>query len=357
MNHQDHCHSRRDFLRNTLLAGGGLALLGTGRWIGAEPAETKSAFAPKEPVGASRAALIKGNSRKGNIIEALKAIEADVRRGLEGKKRVLIKPNMVHTAVPLCATQADVAEGIIEFLKPIFSGEIIIGESSANASADEGFKNYGYHDLAKKYPVKLVDFDQQPFTYTYWIDNKFVPIPARTTKMVFDPDTYIISAARMKTHDRVVATLSLKNLLVGMVIKDTTAGWGPGKSGKNDKPIVHGGNTIRGVNYNLYQMARTMRPHLAVIDGFEGLQGNGPVSGTPVDHKIAVASADFLAADRIAVECMGIDFARVGYLNFCAQAGLGQADLSKIDIQGEKPDNVKRTYELHKNVQSQYDWG
>lgn len=357
MNHRDECSSRREFLRNALLAGGGLALFGAGRWSRVEAAESTPRYAPKVPVSASRAALIKGDSRKTNIIEALKAIEADVRKGLEGKKRVLIKPNFVHTEIPLAATQADAAEGILEFLKPMFKGEIIIGESAANSSSDVGYKNYGYLELAKKYPVKLVDFDLEPFTYMYCIDDKFRAIPARTTKMVFDPDTYIISAAVMKTHDRIVATLSLKNLLVGSVIKDTTAGWGPGKSGRSDKAITHGGNTIRGINFNLFKMAETLRPHLSVIDGFRAMEGNGPTSGTPVNHQIAIASVDFLAADRIAVECMGIDFAKVGYLNFCHQAGLGQADLAKIEIQGEKPDNVKRTYRLHDRIESEYDWG
>jgi len=357
MKYHPECHSRRDFLRSTLLAGGGLVLL-TSRRSFAEEAPQRNRVEPaKVAVGTSRAVLIKGDSRKNNIIEALKAIEADVRRGLEGKKRVLIKPNFVHTEVPLCATQADAAEGILEFLQPIFKGEIIIGESAASSSSDVGFKNYGYLELAKKYPVKLVDFDLEPFQYIYCVDDKFRPVAARITKTVFDPDTYIISAAVMKTHDRIVATLSLKNLLVGSVIKDHTAGWGPGKSGRNDKPITHGGNTIRGINYNLFQMAQTLHPHLSVIDGFRGLEGNGPVGGTAVDHKVAVASTDFVAADRVAIEVMGIDSKKVGYLSFCGQAGLGQYDLSKIDLQGEKPDNVKRTYKLHDNVEKQYDWG
>ncbi|MCX8038828.1 MAG: DUF362 domain-containing protein, partial [Candidatus Sumerlaeia bacterium] len=305
----------------------------------------------------SRVSLIKGDDQKRNTIEALKAIEPEIRRGLEGKKRVLIKPNFVHTAIPLCATQAPVAEGIIEFLRPFFKGEIVIGESSANAPATEGFKNYGYEELARKYQVPLIDFDTQPFTYMYCIDDRFRVVPARTTMLVFDPDTYLVSAARLKTHDRIVATLSLKNLLVGAVIKDTTAGWGKDKKGRNDKIITHGGNTIRGINFNLFKLAEQLRPHLALIDGFQGMEGNGPTGGTPVDHRIAIASTDFLAADRVAIEVMGIDWKKVGYLNFCAQAGMGQGDLAKIEIQGEKPENVKRTYKLHSNMPKQYEWG
>lgn len=346
--------TRRDFLRHTILAGGALTLFG-GRTAMVEAAEPTPAAAPATP-GESRVALIKGDNRTRNILEALKAIEPDVRRGLEGKKRVLIKPNFVSTTVPLAATQADAVEGIIQFLKPIFKGEIVIGESAAGAPTDEGYKNFGYFNLAKKYPIQLVDFDKQPHQPMYVIDSKFRPRACRTTSLVFDPDTYIISAAVMKTHDRVVATLSLKNLLVGAVIKDVGAGWGPGRRGRSDKPITHG-DGIRGVNFNLFKMAEELHPHLAVIDGFKGLQGNGPIGGFEMDHKIAVASTDWLAADRVAVEVMGVDYAKVGYLNYAAQANLGQSDLAKMNIIGEKPENVMRKYQLHRNVESQYEWG
>jgi len=56
---------------------------------------------------------------------------------------------------------------------------------------------------------------------------------------------------------------------------------------------------------------------------------------TPVDHRVCVVSTDWLAADRVAVELMGIDFAIIGYLNYCAQTGLGVAELNKIEIIGE----------------------
>ncbi|HYW47476.1 MAG TPA: DUF362 domain-containing protein [Bryobacteraceae bacterium] len=46
---------------------------------------------------------------------------------------------------------------------------------------------------------------------------------------------------------------------------------------------------------------------VGIVDGFEGMEGNGPASGTPVPHRIALASTDFLAVDRVGLECMGID--------------------------------------------------
>ena len=78
-----------------------------------------------------------------------------------------------------------------------------------------------------------------------------------------------------------------------------------------------------------------------VIDGFEGMEGNGPARGTPVPSRMAIASTDYIAADRVAVECMGINAEWVGYLNYCGETGVGQYDLSKIDVRGAKIADVK----------------
>ena len=93
-----------------------------------------------------------------------------------------------------------------------------------------------------------------------------------------------------------------------------------------------------------------------MIDGFEGMEGNGPTRGTPVDHRVCVVGRDWLAADRVAVELMGIDFAKIGYLNFCADAGLGQADLKKIEVLGEPIVRHVKQYRLADSIEKQLIW-
>ena len=53
---------------------------------------------------------------------------------------------------------------------------------------------------------------------------------------------------------------------------------------------------------------------------------------------------------------MGIDPNWVGSLVYCHQAGLGQYDLSKIDIRGNKIEEVRRTYRLHTDVEQEKQW-
>ena len=64
------------------------------------------------------------------------------------------------------------------------------------------------------------------------------------------------------------------------------------------------------LNDTLYRMARWQAPDMSVIDGYQGMQGNGPLSGTAVNLGCAAASLDWLAADRVAVELMNINAGR-----------------------------------------------
>ncbi|MDZ7604404.1 MAG: DUF362 domain-containing protein [Cyclobacteriaceae bacterium] len=92
--------------------------------------------------------------------QALKPFSKQIKNAI-GKKRILIKPNNVMMDRPLTSSHVDTLEGILEFLYSIGIKEnIIIAESAANGSTLEGFDNYGYYNLLKKFPVKLMDLDQ-----------------------------------------------------------------------------------------------------------------------------------------------------------------------------------------------------
>jgi uncharacterized protein (DUF362 family) len=212
--------------------------------------------------------------------------------------------------------------------------------------------------LARKYGAKLVDLDGTTIETVYAVDQKDMrPHPIRVARLLLDRGNFVISAAKIKTHDRMVATLSLKNIVVGAPVKDLGFRWGPGgKPGAaTDKPIVHG-NGFHGLQYNLYALAPKLRPDLAVIDGYQAMEGNGPVGGTPVEHRVAVASLDWLAADRVAVALKGIDLAKMGYLNYCAAAGMGEADLDRMEILGARVSDHVRKYHLADNVVQQLEW-
>ena len=339
--------NRRVFLKAALAGGVGAC---AGRWPLAAGAEE-----PARPT--SRVALTAGDDRADNVFRGLKLFARQIAEAI-GDRPVVIKPNNVAIDIQLSATHADALEGILEFLKSIGKAkQAVIAESAANGLTLEGFANYGYPRVAEKYGVQQVDLDQEPHEVVYVFDEKdFRPHPVRMAKRLLDPKAFIISAAKMKTHDLVVTTLSLKNILLGAPIKQGyLAGKRRNADATNDKRIVHG-NGVRALNYNLFALARQLHPHLAIIDGYDGMQGYGPTRGTAVDHRVCVVGTDWLAADRVAVELMGIDFAKVGNLNYCAQGGLGEGDLKRIDVVGEPLARHIKNYQLAPNIESQLIW-
>ena len=341
--------TRRNFIKTSVI--GSIAVSGI---------STLSAFtgSPEPVQKEAKVALTTGDNRADLAFRALEPFAKEIRQAI-GNRRVVLKPNNVLTNVPLTSTHVDTLEGVLEFLKSIKKlDNVIIAESAANGPTFDGFDNYGYFRLMNKYPVKLVDLDQQPYDLLHVFDEKdFSPHAMRMSRVLLDPDSYIVSVARMKTHDRVLATLSLKNIVFGAPIKDAGFSWTSKRkpSAQSDKAIGHGSG-FRGINYNLYSLAKHLHPHLALIDGFEGMEGNGPNDGTPVDHRVCIASTDWLAADRVAIELMGIDFAKVGYLNFCNQTGMGIGDLNRIEIIGEKLTNHIKQYKLNDNIDKQLIW-
>ena len=300
----------------------------------------------------ARVSLVKGNDARDNMYKALKHIEDEIVASIGSKKKILIKPNFVSINRPLCATSADAVHGILDFLKPHFKGQIIIGESTANrAGTHEGFKNYGYLGMEKEYKLKCVDLNRQPFVYRYVFGQGHKPLPIRIINTFLDPDIYIISAAKMKTHDRALTTLSLKNVLLAAPVNDYK---------KNDKGRTHTAykfqkDTI--LHYNMFHLAQEIFPDLGVIDGFEAMEGNGPIGGDPVDARIALAGLDPLALDTLTTKIMGFDPTQVLYLSAMNEAGMGQGDLDKINTFGTPLDQCQYKFKASPRLLEAYNLG
>jgi uncharacterized protein (DUF362 family) len=301
-------------------------------------------------------ALLKGDVRRKLAFDALMAIDDQIRPALKRKKYVVIKPNNVSTVNQLAATHADALHGILDYLDRVrFKGPVVISESSAGETM-EGFETFHYDRVAqerRRQRVSLVDLNAEAkYKAISLIDFDLHAIPVRLAARLMDPDAFIICSAAVKTHNVVVATLSVKNMCLGAPLHQApkeTPKW-------NDKRKYHNG--IRQMHYNIFRTAQALRPFwgATLIDGYEGQEGNGPSAGTPVPQRIAIASTDYIAADRIGVECMGVDPEWLGYLQFCSLFGLGQYDSKKIELRGEKVAAVQRKYRLHRDVDRQLQW-
>jgi uncharacterized protein (DUF362 family) len=224
-----------------------------------------------------------GKDRFSTILDAMMPFQKQVADDI-GNKQVIVKVNcgLVDLKQAHCSTHKDALRAVLEFLKPIYDRQIIVSEGTASVASSiiPAYDNYGYTPLKDKYNIKFVDSNLMPMKVIYIHSYKQQPVPVNVNAMYMDPDVYLISAAILKTHDAVVATASLKNVVMGA---PQCRFWekGPGIS---DKPKMHGGASLGAVNqsgqelsWNIFTLALAgVRPDFSVIDGITTIQGNGP---------------------------------------------------------------------------------
>jgi len=311
-----HKMNRRQFLRTSAWAGG--AALALHRL----PIVNRALANNPDPVTTrSQVALTAGSDHVDNIFQGLQMLKKQIATAI-GNRPVLIKPNCVSGGnTPLADTPVQSLEGILEFLKSIGKTDVVVAECDPSNTTLVSFSKNNYYSLLSKYPVRFKDLGEEGYQTRYvWNANLSTTSPlqaVRVTKMLLRPAPgqprkyFVISNCRPKTHDRMVATLSLKNIVMGSVVIDQNYFVSAG--GSSDKSSMHsasgtnssGGNlSNQDLNDTLYRLGLWEAPDMSVIDAYQGMQGDGPTGGTAVSLQTAIVSLDWLAADRVAVELM-----------------------------------------------------
>ncbi|ODS36854.1 MAG: hypothetical protein A7315_13840 [Candidatus Altiarchaeales archaeon WOR_SM1_79] len=150
--------------------------------------------------------------------------EAMVRRGLSelriapGRKKIVIKPNLIDNRPYPVTTNAKTVEGIVKYFIDK-ADEIIIAEGSGWCSEGtlEAFVHQGYMELAKKYNIKLTDLNEDEYEI---IENPDAMILKKFELPRTLKDSYLISAPVLKRHSICKVTLSLKNMIGASILSD-----------------------------------------------------------------------------------------------------------------------------------------
>jgi len=285
-------------------------------------------------------ALAESKSHYDGVYECLSLIERQIREDLKGKKKVLVKPNFVSTRRQLSATHVDAVRAVLDVISRHYSGSIILGEGPASSSLRDGLANYGYLDLQKEYNVEFADLNKDDYVELEGFDSQLRPLKLRMSKTVVESD-YRVSVALPKTHDCVIVTLSIKNIVVGGLIS-------------GEKWRIHQG--YKAMNLNIAKLAKHVMPNLGIIDGFVGMEGSGPVSGDPVDLRMAAASTYPVSLDAVVCRIMGFNPMEVGYLYHLNNWKVGIADLEKIEIIGKSIEDFARKFKPHPRYYEMLNW-
>jgi uncharacterized protein (DUF362 family) len=131
---------------------------------------------------------------------------------------------------------------------------------------------------------------------------------------------YIVSLPKLKTHHWAGVTLSLKNMFG--IVPGCCYGW--------PKNVLH----WAGIAGSILDINSTVRPDFAIVDGIIGMEGNGPIQGTPKASGVLILGNDAVAVDATCARVMGLAPERIDYL---AKAGvlLGHIKPEKIRQLGE----------------------
>src|SRR5690606_10992684 len=90
---------------------------------------------------------------------------------------------------------------------------------------------------------------------------------------------------------------------------------------------------------------RVMRPHLTVVDALVGRAGTHTRDEDRVARDCVLAGADVVAVDAVCATIMGFDVEKILHIRLADEAGLGEADLDRIDVYGERIANVARPFQ------------
>jgi uncharacterized protein (DUF362 family) len=291
----------------------------------------------RDKLAPSVVSLIRGDDRYDNVRRALDAIADTV--DFSRARRLLVKPNLVSATNQLASTHVDAIRALLDFLRQRDAGHIVIAENTAEGATKDAYREFGYERLFDEYDIELVDLANEEWVESTIYDDEMNLVPVRLARRIVESD-YRISVNPIKTHNCVMVTLGIKNLAIGAL---------------KERSTFHQGYPA--MNLSLLRLAQMTAPHLSVLDGFVGMQGDGPCSGEPVDLRVAIAGVDPVAADTIGALVMGHDPRQVGYLLHCAREGLGNTDLQAIDLRGNVSiAGARREFCRHPDYEKQLGW-
>ncbi|MDD5066239.1 MAG: DUF362 domain-containing protein [bacterium] len=243
-------------------------------------------------------------------------------------KKVLLKPNMLMGKDPVhsITTHPVIIEAAARILREK-GAKVLIGDSPGMPLPPALVaRQLGLTDMIRKTGMEFVDFTRDPIRITRK-ENKLVKtfILAR---IVRDVD-FILNLSKLKTHVQAVYTGAIKNLF----------GFIPGilKSQFHLKfpDTGHFGQMIA-------DLALIIKPGLSIMDGIIAMEGQGPSNGRPKQLGLLIASQDMVALDSVACYCIGQDPFQVPIIAKSFESGLGEIDLSRIEVIGQKdPDKLR----------------
>ncbi|HLJ09750.1 MAG TPA: DUF362 domain-containing protein [Planctomycetaceae bacterium] len=254
------------------------------------------------------------------------------RSALRGKS-VLLKPNLVEPAVdaPHVNTHPALVRAVVELFHRWDARDVVVAEGQGHCR-DTAFvlEQSGLERVLDEDHISFVDLN---YDDVFSIDNRlrFTALSKLYLPQALRRADFIVSLPKMKTHHWAGVTLSMKNLFG--VMPGVCYGW--------PKNVLH----HAGIGRSILDITAAVRPHLAIVDGVIGMEGDGPIMGQAKPAHVVALGVNLPAVDATCARLMGFDPFRIDYLRN-ASGVLGPIQERHIEQRGEALSSVAQFFAL-----------
>jgi uncharacterized protein (DUF362 family) len=245
-------------------------------------------------------------------IEALGGMASFVSSGYD----VVIKPNICtdyHPPEYASTTNPTVVSTLVSMCLEAGANRVRVMDYPFGGTATSAYAISGIKEAVEAAGGEM--HVMSPLKYT-WVD---IPEGRDITSVKIYPDILdadlLINVPIAKDHSSTRLTLGAKNLM-GTIL---------------DRGMMH-----MNLSQRIADLTSLVRPTLTLIDAVRILTANGPTGGDLGDVSqmdTVIASRDIVAADAYATTLFGLNGSDIGYIQACADMGLGTMDLGSIDLQ------------------------
>lgn len=259
-------------------------------------------------------------------------------KNLPGNAKVVIKPNIVFWSKKIAfpkwgvITTSRIVEDTVRLLKDHGAGEITIVEGAMGVTPYEknvteaAFEGLGYNRLKERYGVKCCDVFTRPFEKVDLGDG----IILNCNSDIVHSD-FVVNLPVLKTHAQAKVSLGLKNL--------------KGVLNYASRKMCHSADIEKNLDYMISKLPGMLPPSATILDGIYTLERGPAFDGKPRKSGLIIASSDILSADMAGAKVLGYDPAEVKSIALAAQDQGRPADLSDVEVRGEKISDVASFHE------------
>jgi uncharacterized protein (DUF362 family) len=218
----------------------------------------------------------------------------------------LLKPNIVEfiSGKPVNTDAKLIAAAAEAFLR-LDAASVIVGEGPGHhRDTDLLVHETGLGDQLAQRKIAFVDLNRDEL-----IKMKLQANYSGLSHLWF-PRTvltsgFIVSMPKVKTHHWTGVTLSMKNMFG--IVPGSRYGW--------PKNVLH----WAGIHESILDLCATVRPHFVIADGIVGMEGDGPLNGTPKYLNTVLLADDPVAADSRLAAMIGFQPDQIRHIR---EAGL-----------------------------------